>query len=117
MASSEWPWGIVDYELQFYFFFFPPGYSLCLGKSCFFRFNHPEEASRMKSMLPPKSPVSALAYNTGTTRVSFSFHLSFFISPSSSCRPHHSVPLFGQVESHDVIGVLCESLDFSFQRQ
>lgn len=44
----------------------PPGYSLCLGKSYFFRFNHPEEASRMKSMLPQKSPVSALAYNTGT---------------------------------------------------
>ncbi|XP_024135792.1 pleckstrin homology-like domain family B member 1 isoform X2 [Oryzias melastigma] len=40
------------------------GYSLCFGKSCFFRFNHPEEASRMKSMLPQKSPVSALAYNT-----------------------------------------------------
>ncbi|XP_077410792.1 pleckstrin homology-like domain family B member 1 isoform X2 [Vanacampus margaritifer] len=40
------------------------GYFLCLGKSYFFRFNHPEEASRMKSMLPQKSPVSALAYNT-----------------------------------------------------
>ncbi|KAL7373439.1 hypothetical protein ABVT39_006848 [Epinephelus coioides] len=40
------------------------GYSLCLGKSYFFRFNHPEEANRMKSMLPQKSPVSALAYNT-----------------------------------------------------
>uniref|UniRef100_A0A3Q2ZSY7 Pleckstrin homology-like domain family B member 1 n=1 Tax=Kryptolebias marmoratus TaxID=37003 RepID=A0A3Q2ZSY7_KRYMA len=40
------------------------GYSLCLGKSYHFRFNHPEEASRMKSMLPQKSPVSALAYNT-----------------------------------------------------
>ncbi|XP_056457609.1 pleckstrin homology-like domain family B member 2 isoform X4 [Gadus chalcogrammus] len=40
------------------------GYSLCLGKSYFFRFNHPEEASRMKSMLPPKSPVSPLAYST-----------------------------------------------------
>ncbi|XP_013125805.1 pleckstrin homology-like domain family B member 2 isoform X1 [Oreochromis niloticus] len=40
------------------------GYSLCLGKSYLFRFNHPEEASRMKSMLPQKSPVSALAYNT-----------------------------------------------------
>ncbi|KAM7370047.1 hypothetical protein PAMP_011332 [Pampus punctatissimus] len=33
-------------------------------RSYFFRFNHPEEASRMKSMLPQKSPVSALAYNT-----------------------------------------------------
>lgn len=41
------------------------GYSLCLGKSYLFRFNHPEEASRMKNMLPQKSPVSALAYNTG----------------------------------------------------
>ncbi|CAL8293170.1 unnamed protein product [Lota lota] len=40
------------------------GYSLCLGKSYFFRFNHPEEASRMKSMLPPKSPVSPLTYST-----------------------------------------------------
>ncbi|XP_047205501.1 pleckstrin homology-like domain family B member 1 isoform X3 [Girardinichthys multiradiatus] len=40
------------------------GYSLCLGKSYYFRFNHPAEASRMKSMLPQKSPVSALAYNT-----------------------------------------------------
>uniref|UniRef100_A0A3B3HYM6 Pleckstrin homology-like domain, family B, member 2b n=1 Tax=Oryzias latipes TaxID=8090 RepID=A0A3B3HYM6_ORYLA len=46
------------------FFCSSSGYSLCLGKSCFFRFNHPEEASRMKSMLPQKSPVSALAYNT-----------------------------------------------------
>ncbi|XP_056155258.1 pleckstrin homology-like domain family B member 2 isoform X2 [Lampris incognitus] len=40
------------------------GYSLCLGKSYLFRFNHPEEASRMKSMLPHKNPVSPLAYNT-----------------------------------------------------
>ncbi|XP_028825454.1 pleckstrin homology-like domain family B member 2 isoform X2 [Denticeps clupeoides] len=40
------------------------GYSLCLGKSYFFRFNHPEEASRMKSMLPQKSPMSPLAYST-----------------------------------------------------
>ncbi|KAJ8010859.1 hypothetical protein DPEC_G00079510 [Dallia pectoralis] len=40
------------------------GYSLCLGKSYFFRFNHPEEASRMKSMLPQKSPTSPLSYST-----------------------------------------------------
>ncbi|XP_069046040.1 pleckstrin homology-like domain family B member 2 isoform X15 [Lepisosteus oculatus] len=37
------------------------GYTLCLGKSYFFRFNHPEEASRMKSMLPQKSPACSLA--------------------------------------------------------
>ncbi|XP_067107887.1 pleckstrin homology-like domain family B member 2 isoform X1 [Osmerus mordax] len=40
------------------------GYSLCLGKSYFFRFNHPEEASRLKSMLPQKSPASPLVYST-----------------------------------------------------
>ncbi|KAI1891270.1 hypothetical protein AGOR_G00142040 [Albula goreensis] len=40
------------------------GYALCLGKSYFFRFNHPEEASRIKSMLPQKSPVSSLAYSS-----------------------------------------------------
>ncbi|XP_077365141.1 pleckstrin homology-like domain family B member 2 isoform X5 [Festucalex cinctus] len=49
------------------------GYSLCLGKSYFFRFNHPEEASRMKSMLPQKSPVSALAYNTDYLKFSSDF--------------------------------------------
>ncbi|XP_036377121.1 pleckstrin homology-like domain family B member 2 isoform X2 [Megalops cyprinoides] len=38
------------------------GYALCLGKSYFFRFNHPEEASRMKSMLPQKSTMSPLGY-------------------------------------------------------
>uniref|UniRef100_A0A8K9V3D5 FHA domain-containing protein n=1 Tax=Oncorhynchus mykiss TaxID=8022 RepID=A0A8K9V3D5_ONCMY len=32
------------------------GFTLCLGKSYFFRFNHPEEARRMKSMQPQKSP-------------------------------------------------------------
>uniref|UniRef100_A0A672T2F8 FHA domain-containing protein n=1 Tax=Sinocyclocheilus grahami TaxID=75366 RepID=A0A672T2F8_SINGR len=41
------------------------GYTLCLGKSYIFRFNHPEEANRMKSMLPQKSPVSPLVYSTG----------------------------------------------------
>ncbi|XP_038852955.1 pleckstrin homology-like domain family B member 2 [Salvelinus namaycush] len=40
------------------------GYSLCLGKSCVLRFNHPEEASRLNSMLPLKSPVSPLGYST-----------------------------------------------------
>ncbi|MBN3321686.1 PHLB2 protein, partial [Atractosteus spatula] len=41
------------------------GYTLCLGKSYFFRFNHPEEASRMKSMLPQKSPACSLASSPG----------------------------------------------------
>ncbi|KAJ3610997.1 hypothetical protein NHX12_021013 [Muraenolepis orangiensis] len=36
----------------------PCGYSLCLGKSYFFRFNHPEEASRMKNYLKFSSDYS-----------------------------------------------------------
>ncbi|KAL7840664.1 hypothetical protein AOLI_G00259870 [Acnodon oligacanthus] len=49
------------------------GYSLCLGKSYFFRFNHPEEANRMKSMLPQKSPVSPLVYSTDYLKFSSDF--------------------------------------------
>ncbi|XP_035382248.1 pleckstrin homology-like domain family B member 2 isoform X5 [Electrophorus electricus] len=49
------------------------GYSLCLGKSYVFRFNHPEEASRMKSMLPQKSPVSPLVYSTDYLKFSSDF--------------------------------------------
>uniref|UniRef100_A0A4W5LIS3 FHA domain-containing protein n=1 Tax=Hucho hucho TaxID=62062 RepID=A0A4W5LIS3_9TELE len=51
------------------------GYSLCLGKSNFLRFNHPEEASQMNSMLPLKSPVSPLGYSTGNTHAPTLFHL------------------------------------------
>ncbi|KAF5893305.1 pleckstrin homology-like domain family B member 2 isoform X2, partial [Clarias magur] len=51
-------------------------YSLCLGKSYFFRFNHPEEASRMKSMLPQKSPVSPLVYSTDYMKFSSDFSSS-----------------------------------------
>lgn len=63
--------------------FFPlsAGYTLCLGKSYIFRFNHPEEANRMKSMLPQKSPVSPLVYSTGN--LSF-FQLFQLILPSPS---------------------------------
>ncbi|XP_056868475.1 pleckstrin homology-like domain family B member 2 isoform X5 [Takifugu flavidus] len=60
------------------------GYSLCLGKSYFFRFNHPEEASRMKSMLPPKSPVSALAYNTDYQKFSSDYSHSVVGGTSSA---------------------------------
>ncbi|XP_058481556.1 pleckstrin homology-like domain family B member 2 isoform X3 [Solea solea] len=58
------------------------GYSLCLGKSYFFRFNHPEEANRMKSMLPQKSPVSALAYNTDYLK--FSSDYSYAVAGGTS---------------------------------
>ncbi|XP_019716796.1 pleckstrin homology-like domain family B member 1 isoform X13 [Hippocampus comes] len=35
---------------------------LCFGQSAFFRFNHPEEALRMKSMMPPGGTVSTGDY-------------------------------------------------------
>ncbi|KAK5850161.1 hypothetical protein PBY51_014433, partial [Eleginops maclovinus] len=60
------------------------GYSLCLGKSYFFRFNHPEEATRMKSMLPQKSPVSALAYNTDYLKFSSDYSHSVVGGTSSA---------------------------------
>ncbi|XP_061104192.1 pleckstrin homology-like domain family B member 2 [Conger conger] len=47
------------------------GYTLCLGKSHFFRFNHPEEARRMKSMLPQKSPVSSMGYGSDSLRFDY----------------------------------------------
>ncbi|TSK98511.1 Pleckstrin homology-like domain family B member 2 [Bagarius yarrelli] len=49
------------------------GFSLCLGKSYYFRFNHPEEASRMKSMIPQKSPMSPLVYSTDYMKFSSDF--------------------------------------------
>lgn len=62
------------------------GYTLCLGKSYIFRFNHPEEANRMKSMLPQKSPVSPLVYSTGNLS---SFQVFQLILTSSL----HALPL------------------------
>ncbi|XP_077396688.1 pleckstrin homology-like domain family B member 1 isoform X3 [Festucalex cinctus] len=38
------------------------GCMLCFGQSAFFRFNHPEEALRMKSMMPPGGNVSTGDY-------------------------------------------------------
>lgn len=39
-----------------------PGCMLCFGQSAFFRFNHPEEAFRMKSMVPHGGSVSTGDY-------------------------------------------------------
>ncbi|XP_077421242.1 pleckstrin homology-like domain family B member 1 isoform X9 [Vanacampus margaritifer] len=38
------------------------GCMLCFGQSAFFRFNHPEEALRMKSMMPPGGNISTGDY-------------------------------------------------------
>ncbi|KAL4608627.1 pleckstrin homology-like domain family B member 1 [Arapaima gigas] len=40
------------------------GCMLCLGQSAFFRFNHPEEAFRMKSMMPGASQVPSGGFRT-----------------------------------------------------
>ncbi|XP_055799383.1 pleckstrin homology-like domain family B member 2 isoform X6 [Salvelinus fontinalis] len=46
--------------------------TLCLGESNFFHFNHPEEASRMKSMLPQKSPVTTMGYGSDCVKTEHS---------------------------------------------
>ncbi|XP_064827734.1 pleckstrin homology-like domain family B member 2 isoform X3 [Oncorhynchus masou masou] len=48
------------------------GFTLCLGKSYFFRFNHPEEARRMKSMQPQKSPVATMGYSSDCVKTEHS---------------------------------------------
>ncbi|XP_059390836.1 pleckstrin homology-like domain family B member 2 isoform X4 [Carassius carassius] len=62
------------------------GYTLCLGKSYIFRFNHPEEANRMKSMLPQKSPVSPLVYSTDYLKFSSDFSHWLGLSGSRGMR-------------------------------
>ncbi|KAI1903146.1 hypothetical protein AGOR_G00024210 [Albula goreensis] len=60
------------------------GYTICLGKSYFFRFNHPEEARRMKSMLPQKSPVSSIGY--GSDSLKFDYRQRVGVSSGQSAR-------------------------------
>ncbi|XP_013984750.1 pleckstrin homology-like domain family B member 1 isoform X5 [Salmo salar] len=48
------------------------GFTLCLGKSYFFRFNHPEEARRMKSMQPQKSLVATMGYSSDCVKTEHS---------------------------------------------
>ncbi|XP_026185062.1 pleckstrin homology-like domain family B member 1 isoform X2 [Mastacembelus armatus] len=55
------------------------GCMLCFGQSAFFRFNHPEEALRMKSMLPGGSqgPSNTITIPTGPHGVLNGNHQSF----------------------------------------
>ncbi|XP_041089153.1 pleckstrin homology-like domain family B member 2 isoform X8 [Polyodon spathula] len=62
------------------------GYTLCLGKSYFFRFNHPEEASRMKSMLPHRSQVSPLSPSPDFMRLGNEYSHSQNTSGSKTAR-------------------------------
>uniref|UniRef100_UPI003AAF1802 pleckstrin homology-like domain family B member 1 n=1 Tax=Centroberyx gerrardi TaxID=166262 RepID=UPI003AAF1802 len=73
------------------------GCMLCFGQSAFFRFNHPEEALRMKSMLPGGS------HGPGTTRV---HHTD---SHSALNGNHHSV------SSHPVRGSRANNLEKDLQ--
>lgn len=54
-----------------------PGCMLCFGQSSFFRFNHPEEAYRMKSIMPQGGRVTMQDYqlHTGTKLISMSLKL------------------------------------------
>ncbi|XP_039601450.1 pleckstrin homology-like domain family B member 2 [Polypterus senegalus] len=60
------------------------GYTLCLGKSYYFRFNHPEEASRIKNMLPHRSQITSLSPTQDFLRFSNDTGPSLYSSGSSS---------------------------------
>ncbi|XP_058886702.1 pleckstrin homology-like domain family B member 2 isoform X4 [Acipenser ruthenus] len=62
------------------------GYTLCLGKSYFFRFNHPDEASRLKSMLPHRSQVSPLSSSPDFVRLGNEYNHSQNTSGSKTTR-------------------------------
>ncbi|KAK6486178.1 pleckstrin homology-like domain family B member 2 isoform X1 [Huso huso] len=62
------------------------GYTLCLGKSYFFRFNHPDEASRLKSMLPDRSQVSPLSPSPDFVRLGNEYNHSQNTSSSKTTR-------------------------------
>uniref|UniRef100_A0A3B5L994 Uncharacterized protein n=1 Tax=Xiphophorus couchianus TaxID=32473 RepID=A0A3B5L994_9TELE len=52
---------LQHYKCDFLVFFLA-GCMLCFGQSAFFRFNHPEEAFRMKSMIPHGGGVRTGSY-------------------------------------------------------
>ncbi|XP_051782467.1 pleckstrin homology-like domain family B member 2 isoform X7 [Erpetoichthys calabaricus] len=60
------------------------GYTLCLGKSYYFRFNHPEEASRIKNMLPHRSQITSLSPTQDFLRFNNDTGPSLYSSGSSS---------------------------------
>ncbi|XP_070699741.1 pleckstrin homology-like domain family B member 1 isoform X7 [Pempheris klunzingeri] len=74
------------------------GCMLCFGQSAFFRFNHPEEALRMKSMLPGGSQ------GLSTTRT----HPTDFYSVLNG--NHQSLPGNGDSKVNNIAGNLQDSL-------
>lgn len=50
------------------------GCMLCFGQSAFFRFNHPEEALRMKSMMPEGNAGLSSTYRGHSGRASELYH-------------------------------------------
>ncbi|KAL4647523.1 pleckstrin homology-like domain family B member 1 isoform X3 [Arapaima gigas] len=77
------------------------GCMLCFGQSAFFRFNHPEEALRMKSMLSPRGPSDSCKSHTDAERL-VNGNLSPVLtdlSPAAQekvCQKPHT--LFGSIE-------------------
>ncbi|KAM9733477.1 pleckstrin homology-like domain family B member 1 isoform 21-T21 [Menidia menidia] len=65
------------------------GCMLCFGQSAFFRFNHPEEALRMKNMMPRGGSVSAGDYSLHADAESL-------VNGNHHARPAHSPPAPGE---------------------
>uniref|UniRef100_A0A8C2GK09 Pleckstrin homology-like domain family B member 1 n=1 Tax=Cyprinus carpio TaxID=7962 RepID=A0A8C2GK09_CYPCA len=65
------------------------GCMLCFGQSSFFRFNHPEEALRMKSLMPGGSPGFTSTYKNHSGMYLNGNHLPLQERP----RPGHGTPV------------------------
>ena len=59
---------LLDSSLEIFFFFVSSaGSMICVGRSNYFRFNHPEEAERMKTILPNAARISSVPMNFATS--------------------------------------------------
>jgi len=51
---------ILLLNVDFFKFYLFIGSMICIGRSNYFRFNHPEEAERMKTILPNAARISSV---------------------------------------------------------
>lgn len=60
-----WKWWNTSFQIfwgaaNWWIFYLISGSMICVGRSNYFRFNHPEEAERMKTILPTSSRISSV---------------------------------------------------------
>uniref|UniRef100_A0A673WMM1 Pleckstrin homology-like domain family B member 1 n=1 Tax=Salmo trutta TaxID=8032 RepID=A0A673WMM1_SALTR len=89
------------------------GCMLCFGQSAFFRFNHPEEAFRMKSMMPEGSRCSGGNYriHSGNTSPTTTLYPSLSLSSKTS----HSAPTRMVLDSCSEHSAIVSSIEKDLQ--